>query len=192
MDWETVRQEFADLVLFEILSTREINEQPFTKRTRDARNELSERLLQISRAGGPDDIGEMLKIERIFLVAERRHMANTDSMAASLDTAIDDLDAAMIMLEESGEPERYRFVADRVLSRPKNRVGGLPDDQARQFFRSHHTRLENIRKGRGTDSEKRVLACRILSLKNSEKLYIARQRSVLDIKNPAQDTGLDR
>ena len=78
-------------------------------------------------------------------------------------------------------PGRYRNEVDRIFQRPRNRRQGLPDDEARQFFRSHKARLRNRDASRLTREEKRTLIERGTNLRVAEKAYIQLQRVALGL-----------
>ena len=132
------------------------------------------------------DVGLILEAERILLSQEQRNVSQTSEDFGSLEMAIGDLDAALEALAKlRDDPEAYKAL-DRDHSRPKNRRGDLPDDQARQFFRSHRTRLRNRMRGRATLSEAAVLEVRMKAMSEAERQYIAMQRAVLGIPGQAK------
>ena len=131
------------------------------------------------------DVGLILEAERTLLAQEQENVSQTSEDFGSLEMAIGDLDAALEALAKlRDDPEAYKAL-DRDLSRPKNRRGDLPDDQARQFFRSHRTRLRNRKRGRATLSEAAVLEVRVKAVSEAERQYIALQRAVLGIPDQA-------
>ena len=70
---------------------------------------------------------------------------------------------------------------DHNFSLPRNRVGKVPRDQARQFFASQNARLVNLDKSRLSEAEKRVLKARKENIETARKLYEALQRKALGI-----------
>ena len=93
-------------------------------------------------------------------------------MEKSAKLAVVELDSAVIHLELLRAPARYRDTVDRLTQRPRNRRQGLPDDEARQFFRSHCARLRNRDASRLTREEKRTLIERDANMRGAEKAYI--------------------
>ena len=58
---------------------------------------------------------------------------------------------------------------------------GLPRDEARQFFKSHRTRLLNLDKGRLDKLDKQIIDARRANMRTAEKSYIALQQAALGI-----------
>ena len=130
------------------------------------------------------DIDLILKLERSYLAFELAHYANSSAMHTSLSAAIEELDVTAALLIKVQDPVLYREV-DESFSLKKNRINGLPRDQARQFFSSQITRLRNLDKARLSDSEKALIKCRIASIQAAEKGYKRLQRKVVN-------AGVDR
>ena len=168
------------LVHAEALRTKE-HRQAIPLGIAQTRQELSDALGALAQDASVD---ELLEVEQAFLATEREQLANSRSMETSLDTALTELDAAGAALSKvSQDPAAYKAL-DQDLSLPKNRVGDLPRDQARQFFRSHLTRLGNLDKARLDDSEKQLLAYRTGCLKAAERQYTQLQTQALNIEEP--------
>ena len=102
-------------------------------------------------------------------------------MRTSLEASLTEHAVATGLLETVRDPKEYRRV-DAAHWLPKNRTGGVPRDEARQFFRSHAARLLNQDKARLDESEKRVLDQRRLNMRHAEKLYAALQERALGIE----------
>ena len=96
-----------------------------------------------------------------------------------------ELGVAMRMVGRVSDRAAYREFSEGF-SLPRNRIGGVPRDEARQFFRSHAARLLNQDKSRLDESEKRVLDRRRLNMRHAEKLYAALQERALGI-DPDRD-----
>ena len=144
----------------------------------ETRQEITTVLLQAARQR---DIDTILELERILLSAEREYLGEAADKEASLDNALEELDAALTALAGVRNQDSYREIASQHYSLSKNQIGGLPRDQARQFFRSHQTRLRNLGKGRMEDSERALLSVRARSIKAAETVYKELQRQALGI-----------
>jgi len=142
------------------------------------RTRLEEALESVGRSG---DIGAILETERKVLEDDRIHRANSKAMASSLDAALAEHAAAVLLLARVRDPDDYRAI-DEAHSLPRNRVGGLPRDEARQFFRSHGARLLNLDKAALGDEEKRLIGLRRRNLRTAERLYAALQHKALGIE----------
>ena len=114
-------------------------------------------LATVRSIGEHGSIETVLSAERAIIENERRLYGNSASVEKSAKLAVLELDSAVIHLELLRTPARYRDTIDRFTRRPRNRRQGLPDDEARQFFRSHRARLRNRDASRLTREEKRTL-----------------------------------
>lgn len=65
----------------------------------------------------------------------------------------------------------------------KSLVGGLPIDEARQFFQSNKNRLLNWDKARLDESEKSVLEARKENMQAAQTIYIGLQRKALGLED---------
>ena len=147
------------------------------KAARISRASVEKQLNEARRTG---DLGCILRVEEIVLRNELERYANSRAMRTSLETSLAEHAVATRMLDRVRDPAAYREV-DANFSLPRNRIGGVPRDEARQFFRSHATRLLNQDKNRLDESEKRVLDERRSNMRHAEKLYAVLQERALGI-----------
>ncbi len=155
----------------------------------DRQTRLRTSLAALGKSG---DIDRIMLAERVILNTELVDHGNSRAMRTSLGNALIEHDAAVRMMEAVRDPERYKTVAS-TLTTPKNRVGGLPKDQARQYFKSQNARLLNLDKARLSVTEKAVLNERRGNLRIAEKGYTALQRKALGLKpEPNRDMDQDR
>ena len=166
------------LVTVELRATLEARETLDTRSARNARNTRSQLLPVLRDAAKLRDIDALLAVERVFLMQEREYLAEAPPKIASLANAIAELDAATDMLSKVRDFDEYASI-DAAFSLPKNRIRGLPGDQARQFFRSHLARLRNLEKGRMEDSERDLVSARIRNIKVAQDIYIELQEQAL-------------
>jgi hypothetical protein len=82
------------------------------------------------------------------------------------------------MLSIVDDEARYSLIAQGY-SFPKNREKGLPLDEARQAFKSHHARLSNLDKARLPEDEKKIIDARRSNILQAGKLYAERQAKTL-------------
>ena len=148
------------------------------KSARVSRSLLESHLEDVRRSG---DLDLMLDTEGHILRYERQRHANSRAMRTSLEASLTEHAVATRMLGTVRDPKEYRRV-DAAHRLPRNRTGGVPRDEARQFFRSHAARLLNQDKSRLDESEKRVLDRRRLNMRHAEKLYAALQERALGIE----------
>lgn len=111
-------------------------------------HEAQRRLLQaLQKVSASGDLATTLLAEKLILKNERDHYADTSAMESSLDNALFEIEVALELVNTVQDPGAYTAVADSH-KLPRNRIGGLPRDEARQFFKSHRSRLENHEKSR--------------------------------------------
>ena len=98
---------------------------------------------------------------------------------------VDTTNGAIDILREYdiSQLRRPAFGGAGLYSLSKNQIGGLPRDQARQFFISHQTRLRNLGKGRMEESERALLSIRAGNIKTAETVYKELQQQALGIKD---------
>lgn len=106
-----------------------------SQRRKNIRNHLKE-------VGKSGDVGLILATEKTLLVTDLTLYSNSPAMKGSLTTALSEVKAAEALLPKVDDPALYKSV-DEAHSLPKNRSQGVPKDEARQFFRSHDSRLVN-------------------------------------------------
>ena len=127
------------------------------------------------------DVAGILQAERVLLRDEYDRFANTATMKGSLEAALEEIEAALATVAVVGDPDAYRQQVDETHRVRKHRIGDVPKDDARMFFRGHRSRLSNLTKARGTDEEKAVLVARAASMRVAEKIYAGLQREALGI-----------
>jgi hypothetical protein len=140
-------------------------------------------LVAVQAAGRRGDIATIVAGERIFLQNELEQHANSAGMKGSLTTALEEISAIERHLPLVADPAQYQAVNNTHLLKG-NRKGGLPDDEARQAFRSQIARLGNLDKSRLSLEEKSVLAARRRNFQIGEALYQRLQQHALGLVPP--------
>jgi hypothetical protein len=169
----------------------EVGRTPPAELLRETRKELLEHVKAVGKSG---DLDAILAVERSFLQNDLDRHANSTAMTNSLKTALAELDAAEALHNKVQDPAAYK-ATDEDHSLPRNRVGGLPKDQARQFFSSHAARLLNQDKSRLEPEEKRLVDARKGNMRAGEKVYAALQREALGLApepGPKRDQTMGR
>jgi len=108
----------------------------------------------VKEIGQTGDITTILTAEKSILTNDLRLYGNSPGMKNSLESALLDLGQAEKHLALVQDPEAYKKL-DELIQRPKNRVGGVPKDEARQFFEAQNKRVLNQDCSRLTDTEKK-------------------------------------
>lgn len=149
-------------------------------------NEAGNHLKAIWEQG---DLDEILLSEEVFIKFDLDRRVNSAAMQKSLEKAADELAIAMRLVELVKDPERYAMI-DAGHARKENRIGDLPRDEARQFFKSHFARLLNHDKTGLDDAEKQMLDIRRANISRAEKLYGTMQRQALGLpETPKRGRG---
>ena len=125
------------------------------------------------------DVGQILQMERSFILNDLEHYANSAAMRGSLDKALNEVTAAQTTYQKVLDPAQYKEI-DQGYQSHKSRTGTLPNDEARQFFKGNNARLLNMDKSRLDPSEKEILDARRAAMRSGEKVYIDLQCQALD------------
>ena len=148
-------------------------------------HEAQRRLMQeLHKVGETKDLETILLTEKYILANEREHYADTPVMEASLGYALNEIEAALVMVDEIQDPAAYKSGTDVYFRSHKSRIKGLPNDSARQFFKSHRSRLENHEKSRLMGIDKELIGVRKKNLDGSRKSYIELQENALANPEP--------
>ena len=123
----------------------------------------------------------IIAADRAFNQAEFEQFADSPDMRNSLRQGIRDLEIIETYLNYVKDPARYKRINETYM-REKNRRGDLPYDEARQCLRSHAARLKNLDTSRMDKPERDILEQRRKNMKIAEDVYIAKQKTALNIK----------
>ena len=150
-------------------------------------HEVQRRLSQaLQKVGASGDLETILLAESLIVDNERVHYADTPAMESSLDNALFEIEVALELVGKVQDPEAYRTVDDSHRL-PRNRIGGLPKDEARQFFKSHRSRLENLEKARLMGIDKELIVARKKNLGGARASYIELQENALANPDPEHE-----
>lgn len=128
------------------------------------------------------DIVRMVEIERVFIEYERDFRVTSPAQASSLKNALACIAAIRRGIDKVVDPECYRREVDENYTLPKNRKGGLPNDEARQALASQFSRLVNADKSSLGKREKAFLEVRIALIHAAQDRYIALQKNALGLE----------
>ena len=116
-----------------------------SKRHMTARADIKQISDHVTEIGKTGDGKLILENELAILQEERDNLSNSKVQEGSLDTAIEAAKITLDLFEKVQSPESYRAIDESHGTR-KRRSGGLPLDEAREFFKSHNSRLLNLDK----------------------------------------------
>ena len=126
------------------------------------------------------NIASMLDDERLLLTHSLKFDANSTEEKNSLQSAIAQLDESRRCFNAlTANPAAYKEMLDAFSSKKKE--AGLPLDAAREFFKSHATRLSNILSGKSSHFEKVLVRQRKVNLQIVKDAYVELQRKALGI-----------
>ena len=143
----------------------------------------------LQKVGDSGDLETILRAERLVLDNERRLYADTPIMAGSLDNALNQIVAALVMVSKIQDRDAYKSVTEDYFRSHKSRINGLPNDGARQFFKSHRTRIENLGKAQSMGLDKALLEVRKNNLNVASGEYIKSQKIVLAGPEPEPEVN---
>lgn len=161
----------------------ELDKTALARRRKQTRKDICTMVQEVGRS---QDLPLILAVERRFLENDLAEYANSTGMKSSLEAALTELQAAEAVLPLVKDTVLYNAI-DKGHGHPKSRVGGLPNDAARRFFKSNATRLLNQDRSRLEAEEKQLLDARKANMRTAEKIYTALQRQALGL--PPQQRG---
>ena len=160
-------------------AVREVDASPQGRK----RDRISATGLEIfKKAAEEGDIHTIIATDRAFNQAELEQFADSPDMRNSLRQGIRDLEIIETYLNYVKDPAKYKLI-NEVCMREKNRKGALPYDEARQCLRSHAARLKNLDTSRMDKPERDILEQRRKNIKIAEDVYIALQKTALNIED---------
>lgn len=137
------------------------------------------------------NIASMLYDERLILTHSLQFDANSKEEKSSLNSAIAQLDESRQCFDSLlSNPAAYNEMQTTYPTKKKE--AGLPLDAARDFFKSHSTRLSNILSGKSSHFEKVLVRQRKDNLQVIRDAYVELQRKALGMEAPKKDKGLSR
>jgi hypothetical protein len=154
-----------------------------SEQLREERTNLLKHVLTIGKSGNLELI---VATEKTFIegdlehYVDSEHYANSAGRLSSLNAAMAELNATEKLLEIVDNKQEYSRV-DAAYSLSKNRESGLPLDEARQAFKSHYARLNNLDKSRLSVDEKALVDARKSNIYTAGKLYAKRQAKTLGV-----------
>ena len=155
----------------------EVRETIAAKNLAQSRTNIVDYLAEVRDSGNPS---RMVAVETVCIRRDLARFANTTGEVRSLEAALEDMAAIERGLHYVMEPAQYREIAAQSYSHPRNLKQGLPYDEARQSFESHHTRLANMDRSRLSDEHKRIIEMRAAIISRIKRSYIELQKQALN------------
>ena len=164
-----------------VLSVKKHRQAPTAQAVTEFRQTLLTDVKAISESGSAELIVAM---EKALAQHDLEYYANSKTMTGSLKTALSEFAMIERQLAKVDDPEKYK-ATDQSSGLAKNRSKGLPLDEARQAFKSHHARLVNLDKAPLDDLQKKLIEARKSGFHRAEQQYIARQTGTLGVEPAA-------
>ncbi|MDR1922306.1 MAG: hypothetical protein LBS31_11280 [Candidatus Adiutrix sp.] len=149
-------------------------------------------LIFLRRVAQTRDIHVLLDVERLALEHTLKYDTNSPEEKQSVTVALDQLDTCRKCFDSlMNNPAGYRENVDPTYS-SKAREAGLPLDAAKEFFKSHATRLTNNLVSKASHVEKLLLRQRKENVAVMRECYAELQQKALGIASPKKSKGLSR
>lgn len=172
-------QKNLDVLLFESeIFLDELSATDAYTKLAENRGEVAKHFNENSECG---DISGILEDETKYVQFDLLKFANTPLEVASLEGAIEDLDAMKRGVANVSDSSKYREFAEEYYGHPKSRRGGLPYDEARRSFDAHSMRLQTLLKARLDAGHKEIIRARYEAITNARTLYIDAQKHALGL-----------
>jgi hypothetical protein len=138
-------------------------------------------LRRLRQDAADHNTAQLIENEKLMVSHTLAKDANSPEEVKSLKNAamqIDECKRAFDVLKN--DPEAYKKAEPTYSSKRKD-YSGLPLDAAREFFKSHKTRLDNNLRSAGHHTDKLLLRQRKDNLEILERHYIEMQKQALGI-----------
>ena len=192
MDWQACFREVEEDAHTEAESLRDLEDPETARKRKKARQRLSARYLQLARTDDIRDIGNLVKVEGIYLTAAVSVAQDRPERLRSLVAGLEQMAAVGLHAALFLQGDRYKDEVDWLFSPSRDREDGVPLDTARKGLKSHRTRQRNaIKECDGPDEERELKKSRLKFVENLERLYILGQKQALGLDpqpSPATST----
>ena len=134
----------------------------------------------LQKVGDSGDLEIILHAERFVLDNERTYYTDTPIMEESLDNALEDIDIALELVEIQCKILRRTRQLPTPINDPDIALATSRKIEARQFFKSHQTRLKNQETAPSIGLDKVLIEVRMNNLNVASGEYIKLQKIALD------------
>ena len=170
-------EDIIDLLGVGAWSVKRHGQTPTAQAVTQFRQTLLTDVKAISTSGSAELIVAM---EKALVQHDLEYYANSKTMIGSLNTALSEFAMIERQLGKVDDPAKYK-ATDQSFGLAKNRSKGLPLDEARQAFKSHHARLVNLDKAPLDDLQKKLIEARKSGFHRAQQQYIERQANTLGV-----------
>ncbi len=127
-----------------------------------------------------NDINLILGAEKSINSFYLEFYGNSQSMVASLNDTMEEILATEILIKILQDDPNDYWQINRSYTLAKNRINGLPKDEARQFFKGQAKRLFNMDKVHLGDTQKKIIEVRRNNIRELERVYEKMQYNALN------------
>ncbi len=139
----------------------------------------------IQDIGQTNDIDLIIKAEEAINIHIYKYYNNSVEIDGSIKQTLAEIQYAKIMIDIiKNQPEHYRIMA-KTYNNPKNKIMGLPKDEAIQFFKSQFVRFNNMSKVDLSNEKKMVISARKINIHIANEIYFNMQKDTLVDKSDA-------
>ncbi|MFK7866167.1 MAG: hypothetical protein AB8B77_01850 [Alphaproteobacteria bacterium] len=135
---------------------------------------------QLKEMGDTNDIGLILQVERRMIENEREIYSYDPVMCKIFDNIISAIAGAENAYRKVHDPISYQEI-DNIYQSHKSRIHGLPNDEARQFFKSQSAHLLSAINLCRDESKQQVFEARRANMIAGGTAYIELQKQALGL-----------
>ncbi len=144
----------------------------------------------IQEIGKTRDIKLIMSAERAINIHELQFYNNSKPMESSLKQTLTSINITNNAIEViQNKPDEYKIRAQSY-QEPKNNINNLPNDEARQFFKSQLARFVNMSKSPLSNDKKATIDARKLNINLAVEIYIEMQKAILGDKYNSQANNI--
>ncbi len=137
----------------------------------------------IQEIGKTRDINLIMTAEKAINVHELQFYSNSKPMESSLKQTLQSIQITENLIDIVKNDIAIYQIISMAHSETKNRLNGLPLDEARQYFKSQLARFVNISKAPLSNDKKATMEARKVNIRLAVDIYIEMQQSALGVDN---------
>ena len=173
-----IEEKTERLLILEEEANKGVQSSEYYEMLQESRKNLISHVVSVKKS---EDLNNIIGVEKAIIKGDLKRYANSTQMVNSLNSALAEIEVIQRSLDVVSDPKRYAAV-DAAHRLEKNRKNGLPIDEARQSFKSHYTRLNNLDRSRLTLEEKALIEARKGAFFLASKLYTRQQEQTLGVE----------
>ncbi len=129
------------------------------------------------------DIDMIMSAEKAINIHELQYYTNSKPMESSIKQTLTSIEITNKLIDViHNKPDEY-IIRAKSYEEAKNKIGDLPNDEARQFFKAQSTRFVNLSKAPLSTDKKATIEARKINIRLAGEIYTDMQKNVLGIQN---------